>query len=105
MESLGLGTSGWALQVGHFRLGTPGSFLGFLGLGTSGSLGSALSLRLGTPESLEGWPLQGVSRSRPGEEKSSGRGAELNLKSINPHTEGVEKTLNLTPCSGTTLRY
>ena len=84
---------GWALQeasgVGHFRvslrLGTPGRLCGpvsggrfsqSLGLGTPGSL-------WGTPGSFRGWALQGVSRSRPGEEKRLGRGEELSLKSNN----------------------
>ena len=77
---------GWALQGDSEKT---------LGLGISGNSGhSRETLGLGTPGvsgwairgvlNLCNWAVQGVSRSRPGEEKSSGRGEELNLKSNNP---------------------
>ena len=118
---LGLGTPGrlwgWAPRLG---LGTPGSLLGWPGLGNSGrlwdwalqhSLGWALqvighsreSLKSGTPGSLWGWAVQGGSRSRPGEEKSSGRGEELSLKSNNPTPKVGNKHPKNTktlPCKG-----
>ena len=61
------------------RLATPGSLLGY----------SKESLGLGT---------QGVSRSRPGEEKSSGRGEELSLKSNNPTPKVGNKYHNKYSC-------
>ena len=72
-----------------------------LGLGTPRVSG------LGTPGSLWGWARQGVSGvdtsvsgdclglgslGRPGEEKSSGRGEELSLKSNNPTPKVGNKT-------------
>ena len=91
-ETLGLGTPGrlwgWALQGdsggGHSRetlgLGTPGRFWG---CALQESLGWELQ-GVGAPGIFWGWTLQGVSKSRPGEEKSSGRGEELSLTSNNP---------------------
>ena len=91
-DTLGLGTPGtlwgWALQpqgdsgVGRTRqtlgLGAPNT----VGLGTPGRLSRDTGVGrsrsgLGTPETLCGWAL-------PGEEKSSGRGEELRLRSNNP---------------------
>ena len=61
-------------------LGAPGSLWGWALQGISG----VWHFRESLVESLWGWALQGVSRGRPGEEKSSGRGEELSLKSNNP---------------------
>ena len=69
-------TLGWALQES----------LGWALQGVSG-LGTRECLGLGT----------GVSRSRPGEEKSSGRGEELSFKSNNPTPKvGKNKVTPLT---------
>ena len=82
MESLGLGTLGSLCG-----LGTPGRLCGWVsgGQGVSG-VGLQILRVSGVGHFLEslGWALQGVSRSRPGEEKSSGRGEELSLTSNNP---------------------
>ena len=67
---------GWALRdtlgMGDFGVGQSRETLG-------GGGGGGECLKLGTP--INSGLLQGVSRSRQGEEKSSGRGGEL------PHTE------------------
>ena len=87
---------GWALQgdsgVGHSRVSASGSLAlqANSAIGHSretvglGSPGSREFVGLSTPGSLCNWALQGVSGSRPGEEKSSGRGEELSLKSNTP---------------------
>ena len=74
------------MGLGHSRqtlgLGTPG----VSGLGTPGNLCWALRGVSGVGHAREslGLALQGVSTSRPGKEKSSGRGEELGLKSNSP---------------------
>ena len=104
VSGLGVSTSGrlwalqdsledsWSLWVAHFMqtlgLGTPGrpwswAVFGLLGLGTSGSW------------ALQGLGTQGVSEvgHSLGEEKSSGRGEGLSLKSNGPPPK-VEKNAN-----------
>ena len=74
---------GWALQ-GDPGVGTPG----VSGLGNSGSLESAIG------QSRESLGVDRATRRVPGEERSSGRGEELSLKSNNP-TPKVGKTKHL----------
>ena len=105
-DTLGLGTVGrlwgwalldswgWALQAGGWALGTPGrlcawALQGDSGAGHSGKFwGWALQGDCGVGHSREtlGLGTQGISatRSRPGEEKSSGRGDKSSLKSKSP---------------------
>ena len=93
VHTLGVGTPrrlwAWALRE-HSALRTPAKAVG---LGKPGRLwrllgtlwGWALQGDSGSGAgTLWGWALQGRARSRPGEEKSSGRGEELSLKSNNP---------------------
>ena len=111
-RSFGLGTqgdSGLGLREG---LGIPGRLWGWALQGDSG-VGHSRSFWVGpfreclglcTPGIFWGWALQGVSRSRPGEKKSSGRGEELSLKSNNPHrrwgTKAKYRTHQTTDANG-----